>query len=508
MLRGFISILTGKFSSLLLGLLITPLLVRMLGQGHYGDYAFVLSFISITTIITNAGIFDGTRKYIAETHDRPDWEANVFGFYLKLASGIGIIVSVGLALLAASGVVSRLLGPEFEFYLYISILLLLARQLRSVVRGGLMGLSLEHISESLNVLNKLVFGVAAIALVHFNYGVNGVLIGHITGTMMLVLMGLISLSKRIDLIKSIFTLQRNIPRKDLMSFNFMSFILILFLYSLYHVDVMLVETLAPEDQTGYYRAALVIAEFLWFAPMSLQKLLLHSVADLWNNDQRKRISELSSKLTRYNVLLTALLMMGLAALARDFIPLYYGAEFAPTVTPLLILLPGTFGFSITRPIMGIGQAKGDFRLLIAATGLAAGLNIVLNIILIPRYGMNGAAIATSISYSSMLFLHLSVCKKIGFDPISDLRLAKTTTTIAVSAPVIFGTAWLLPNPYSLIVVPPIGFILYSIVALNIGSISASEIFEITDRFPTPISRYIRLIIRKLNVTKDISVVFR
>ena len=55
-LRGFFSILSGNFLTLVLGAIIVPLIIRVLGSSLYGDYAFIMSILAITSIITNAGI--------------------------------------------------------------------------------------------------------------------------------------------------------------------------------------------------------------------------------------------------------------------------------------------------------------------------------------------------------------------------------------------------------------------------------------------------------------------
>lgn len=51
-LRGFIAIIGSKVGSLLLGVVITPFIVRLLGSAQYGDYAFLLSVLGVTMILT------------------------------------------------------------------------------------------------------------------------------------------------------------------------------------------------------------------------------------------------------------------------------------------------------------------------------------------------------------------------------------------------------------------------------------------------------------------------
>lgn len=54
-IRGFVSILGSKVATLFLGLLTTPILVRLLGSSQYRDYAFLLSILGITMVLINEG---------------------------------------------------------------------------------------------------------------------------------------------------------------------------------------------------------------------------------------------------------------------------------------------------------------------------------------------------------------------------------------------------------------------------------------------------------------------
>jgi O-antigen/teichoic acid export membrane protein len=207
---------------------------------------------------------------------------------------------------------------------------------------------------------------------------------------------------------------------------------------------------------------------------------------MWSNEEADRITSLISKTTRYNISLTLLLVIGLGALAGDFIPLYFGEEFTPATSYLLLLLPGALGFAIARPIFAIGQGKGSLRILVLATGISAVLNILLNLVLIPRYGATGAAVATSISYGSMIVFHIISARKIGFNPLRDARLTRISAVALLSAPVIFGLGRVIDSSIiSLIIVPPIGFLVYSILTVKLKVIPMSELMELVEEIPEP-----------------------
>jgi O-antigen/teichoic acid export membrane protein len=483
-LRGFVSILGSKVITLLLGLLITPILVRLLGSALYGDYAFVLSLLGITMILVNAGIFDGTRKYIAENRDRSQWAEQVFGFYLRVATVLALTAAFGYAIFSWLGFSERFLGNKFGVYFYLLGGLILSRQAYSLARGGLMGLGLEEKSEPLKILKKILFGVIGLLLAYIGHGVVGVLVGQIIASFTVSALAFAIIFRNLNVNAVFSRIYVEFPKRELLSFNGLSVVLILLTASLYHIDILLLKPLAGSQATGYYRAALVIAEFLWFVPNALQTVFLHSSSKLWSNGETEKITMLVSKATRYNLSLTLLLALGLAALAPDFVPLYFGTGFDESVLPLFLLLPGTLGFALARPIFAVGQGKGELRVLIIATGTAALMNLVMNLLLIPRYGMAGAAIATSTSYGSMVIFHIWAARQIGFDPIDDIRLLRISGVVILAAPVIFGVALLIDSPIiSLLVVPPVGFVAYTTVAIKLGVVSLDEFPKIRNRLP-------------------------
>ncbi|WP_312911786.1 polysaccharide biosynthesis C-terminal domain-containing protein [Natronosalvus caseinilyticus] len=471
-----------KIGVLVLGILTTPIIVRFLGSGGYGDYALVMSVFSVLSVFTTSGIFNGIRKYIAEDRSIAHWNDHVFAFYFKLS----ILITGGFASLLAvfsqTDIVENMFSVEFQTYFIILAAYLFLNQFYSVGRGALMGFGLEHRSEPLQIMKKLTYAVTAVVLLQFGLGVEGVLIGQVTAALIVGAITLWLIREQISF-SILFKRSQSVPRYELLSFNAYSILLAFLTISLYHVDILILRPVAGDVETGYYKAALVVAEFLWMAPMAIQYTLVHSTSEMWSKGQHETVTEIASQSTRLNLSLMVIMIIGLAALADVFVPIYFGSEFYPAVGPLLVLLPGVLGFALARPIFAIGQGKGELRSLVLATSGAAVLNLCLNLLLIPRYGMIGAALATSIGYGSMVLLHTWIARRIGFDPISDLRAIRIIAAGLLTAPIVFGLARILTPIPSLIVVPSIGFLLYFVLSIQLGVINTDEIELVRQKAP-------------------------
>ena len=141
------------------------------------------------------------------------------------------------------------------------------------------------------------------------------------------------------------------------------------------------------------------AEKLINIPLSLiavmSTVMMPRIANEFRNDNRAKIELLLQKAGSYALFAAFPMMFGLACIAGQFIPWYLGTEFEPVAKAMVILSP----IVILNSLSGIsGQqyftATNQISILMKAYVSAAGLNVVVNAVLIPRYGYIGAAIAT------------------------------------------------------------------------------------------------------------------
>jgi len=496
-IRGFLSILSGSIGVTAVSIVLTPILVRVLGVSGYGSYAAVLSIIAILSILFNAGIFDATRKFISEDSNNRGWASNVFAYYLRLSTVVVALGVISLLLITFLGLPEELFGEGFTGYFYLILLVLVFKQMYQVFRSGLMGLGFEHYTESLHFARQVLFGLLAIPLAVW-IGVDGALLAYAIAYGAAGVVLVVILNKYINL-KYICDLSKEkLPTNKLLGYNLMSMILILFIYSLYHIDIILIQYFLDNESTGYYRAALTVAEFMWFVPLALQTVLLHSTSELWSKNKMDEITNLTSNAVQFALFLTIIMGVGVIVLARPFINIYFGPEFATAIVPLYILIPGTIGFAIARPILAVSQSSGQLRLLILVTGIASVINILLNIALVPRYNIIGAAVATSIGYASMLLGHYIIALKMGYQPFYSIRILRLLASGILTAPILFAIEFLIEsNVLSLVIIPFIGIIIYLFLCLNINAINQSDIDLVLTQLPDHICQKIKIIMKKL-----------
>jgi len=473
--------------NMLIGLVATPVLYRLLGPTRFGRYTFVMSVFMLFMIFVSSGVSDGVRKYLAEDRGEPHWNDHVIGFYLRLALVLALAGAAVLLVAVRSGLVASVVGPTFVPYFYLLTAMVLVAQFRTYVRRTLMGFGLERYSEPLNVVKKATLMGGAILMVYLGYGVWGVLVASLFAGALVTVVGAVLVLPRVSLSDVLRRTPDGFPGRELMQFNSLSILLVFLMMSMYHVDVIMLQLLVGSQQVGYYKAALKLAEFLWFVPLAIQTVFVHSSSELWSNDRLEKITELATRTTRYTILTTTVMALGIAALASDAVPLYFGPDATPAVGPLLLLLPGALGFAAARPLLAVEQGKGELRYPIIASGAAALINVVLNLLLIPRFGMQGAATATSVGYGSMFFFHVWSARRVGFDPLADARLGRVAlTTLLAAGPILYLPTLVQSKLLSLLLVPPVGLVVFVALAVATGALDAMEPLEVLGSFPSPI----------------------
>jgi O-antigen/teichoic acid export membrane protein len=115
------------------------------------------------------------------------------------------------------------------------------------------------------------------------------------------------------------------------------------------------------------------------------------------NESRPRFEKAYYRSVKYMLGLGLPIAAGATALAPRIIELFYGTEFGEAVTPLRILVWDQvlvfWGFAAVAVLL----ARDCRWVLSAQAGIGAGVNIVAGLLLVPRWGASGAAVATLVS---------------------------------------------------------------------------------------------------------------
>lgn len=170
-------------------------------------------------------------------------------------------------------------------------------------------------------------------------------------------------------------------------------------------DVLLLGALSTATAVGVYSVGVAFTELLWFLPNSVgQALLSRSM-----RAEQTEGAQTAATLTRIVVTLMLGLGVVIAILVRPLVSWLYGPQFAPAAEVFWILAPGVVMLGAGRTITSYLTAHG--RLLPGVALTATSANVVLNILVIPRWGYLGAAAVSTLTYSVAAVLIIRAFKQ-------------------------------------------------------------------------------------------------
>lgn len=166
----------------------------------------------------------------------------------------------------------------------------------------------------------------------------------------------------------------------------------------YRLDQYIVAAFVARASVGHYAVAVSVSESIWWISSAVAMVLLPRLTGL----DKERADALTPVVSRNTVLVSIVAAAGIVAVSPVAIPLLFGDDFRPAVTPLILLAPGVVAISATRVLSSYLFSRGKVIYNTYTTVISMALTLLLDLALIPTLKVNGAAIASSIGYSAAL----------------------------------------------------------------------------------------------------------
>ncbi|NQT04251.1 MAG: oligosaccharide flippase family protein [Planctomycetes bacterium] len=188
----------------------------------------------------------------------------------------------------------------------------------------------------------------------------------------------------------------------------------------YRLDIFIVAYFLTTTDVGYYALAVGLAEKLWMLPGSIATILFPRVSSIKIQDA----NNLTPKVSRNTLFIMLLLALGLLFVCKPVIRIMYGFAYLPSVKPFMLLLPGIVALGVGKIFTAdlAGRGRPEFGTLAAFVSLA--INICLNIWFIPKWGIAGAAFASTIAYSLATLIALIAYLEISGNSLLDTLIIK------------------------------------------------------------------------------------
>lgn len=295
-------------------------------------------------------------------------------------------------------------GIDKGLALYASLLfplLLLANWSASMIRGQR---DYRAYNRTLLVHPFVFFATVAVLGATGTISVVAVVTAHLMGQLTLCLMS------ESRLVKNGLAASGQYQLRDAISFGLRSHLSNVITFLNYRLTLYLVSFMLGASPTGHYALAVQLAEMLWLFSGAASSIVYPESAA--NSKSPAALEAMVKKIAKLvgQVTLTGALVA--AAIAPFALPLAFGKDFEKSVAPFIILLPGIVAWSYMSILSNALAGMGCQKINIQAAFLCLAINVICALFAMPVLGTSGAALASTIAFSSTSLYTVVMYRKI------------------------------------------------------------------------------------------------
>jgi O-antigen/teichoic acid export membrane protein len=447
---------------------------RYIGPTKLGYFLYVWWAVQVATTVGSLGIPSATRKYMSEFYGRKDLGVvrAVFFRTLQLQLGLALLIAtVGLTLVAWRG------EPEYRAVSFFMVGSILPYMVNSIAAQA--NMAFEDLSANVpaSLVSTFVF-VAGVGLsLWFGWGLLGISVGLLTMRSAEVVVRLAPCIGRI----------RKLPRAPLPDairrrmFVFSGKSMVLLILGLVVWDrselFFLKNFCADIRQVAFYSVAFNITERLLVIPQVFGQAAGTTVMVQFGRD-KSRLPALVAASARYLGLIAFPVHLGLAAMAGSVMFLIYGSQYGPAVPALTIAAILGISKAFFLPAQNLLESTENQSAIIRWGLISTALNISLDLLLIPKFGAIGAAIANGTTQTFSVIALWSVAWRLFEVRLPVKLLAKFALIAVLMALGVHLLVRPLPALAAAIVGPAFGAVFYVVMLRLTRSLGAADHYRL------------------------------
>lgn len=412
LVRGGFGSVAIKLAHVLLAMGVSVTLARALGAGGFGIYAYVFAWVSVLSIPAKFGLPQLAIREIARARvlGDPGRVAALLAWVSRLATLLSVVVSAAIVVFAAF--FPHGLSSNEVYTLYwgaVALPLIAIGDVKGAVLRGFERVLLGQLAT--HVIRPGVLVLLAAGAWYYSSGAFGphdAMAVHAAAALVAlfwvgwVVMGIAPPSiqaKALNAGEKRYWLRSLLPLGLISSMHVLN----------YHVDVLVLGLLSPKEEVGIYRAVLQAATFVLFGLQSMNMLVAPYFARFRASGDAVRLQKLVTWSARVSLALAAPITIVFAFYGGSLLELLFGTEFHRGHFALLILSVGQFVSAFFGSVGFLLNMSGYEGSTARVMGIATLINLILDVLLIPPFGIIGAAIATasSIVFWNVLLWHVA-----------------------------------------------------------------------------------------------------
>lgn len=396
-MTGSLPLLAIRGLAVACGFALNVLIARALGTAGAGVYFLALGFVTAATVLGRLGMDNAVLRFVAAAAVKREWRTAAAVIRVSARTALAASLLITGVLVVCAPCISRHFFDKAELVPTLRILAI-----------GVVPLSLLNLfSEGLRGIGRVTLGALFQALAMPAAGL--VLVGagffyvsrpqdvaaiYLLGAIAAAGMALRFLRAEIPVTSGTFPLRRLLATSA--PLFWVSAMTLVMSWS----DIMMLGLWRNSSTVGIYAVAAKTAAAVSFFLIAVNGMAAPQFAGLYAEGKLSELAYVARRTTALIAGITFPVLIVILLFSRTILALF-GPEFVAASPALLILATGHFVNAVTGSVGYLLMMTGHERIVRTITILAAGLNIILNLLLIPRYGTIGAAVATATSLAVM-----------------------------------------------------------------------------------------------------------
>ncbi len=401
-----------KIGATILQFLFVMLLSRNLGADGMGKYSLCLSIITIASIIGNIGIDKALLRFVPVLSANEHWDRvrKVFNMGSLVALGAGILVSIVLWFLSDWIFIEVLqresLGEYLRWFVIAIVPLAFITNMTEAFKG------LKMITTSLLLKSFIpIIGIVGVYLLVPEFGVKGIVWTYDAAVIIIMIGGLLMWYLGSEKLK-----RPSLPSKEAFNFNtlfkssFPLYGLAIFQQIIVSAPIILLGIYVEDNETGQFFNAQKVSIMTSLFLIAFNTILASKVGHFFAKEQMGILQRTVQRATLLVSVLAAPIFIFLFIFS-DWTMSVFGDDFTDGGILLQVLLIGKFVSVVLGPVGLILIVGGRERIMRNTVIISAILIVVVNVILLPRIGVMGAAVASSVAITTQNLLAAFFVKK-------------------------------------------------------------------------------------------------
>lgn len=412
------------FINIIIGLVYTPIMIRLLGQSEFGLYSLIGALVGYLSIL-DLGLGNAIVRYTAWNRSigDKDTEANMNGMFLILYSVIGLVTVVLGAILYLNTdnmFSASLTAPELEKAKIMMLLLIFnfAVSFPLGTFGSIMQAYERFVFvKGINIIRSILMPCITLPLLYAGYGSVSLVVVNTILNISLLLINMVY-CLRILKIELHFKGFDFILLKEIAGYSFFIFLNVIVDKVYWSTGQFILGIVSGTVSVAVYAIAMQLNSMYRMFSTAISSVLLPKITMMVaNNASNKDLSQLMIKIGRVQYVVMALILSGFVLFGQEFINLWAGLNYSEAYWILLLVM-----IPITIPLIqnvgiAILQAKNmqGFRSVVYLS--IAILNVIASIPLAKMWGGFGCALATCVSLTigNIIIMNIYYHRRIGLD---------------------------------------------------------------------------------------------